>query len=143
MKPFSDFNKQIKILENRNLTILDRKAANFALRNYGYYEIVNGYKIFLLDSSKKVETFLEKENLEELGLSQLKYEFDEKFRALEEAVKPLRKSEHTHKIKELDNKRDIYLMGFISHCKVFINFELPNSYTIHVFSLYEEQGENT
>lgn len=46
MKPFSDFNKQIKILENRNLTILDRKAANFALRNYGYYEIVNGYKIF-------------------------------------------------------------------------------------------------
>ena len=69
-----------------------------------------------------VKTFLEKENLEELGLSQLKYEFDEKFRALEEAVKPLRKSEHTHKIKELDNKRDIYLMGFISHCKVFINF---------------------
>ena len=69
-----------------------------------------------------VKTFLEKENLEDLGLSQLKNEFDEKFRALEEAVKPLRKSEHTHKIKELDNKRDIYLMGFISHCKVFINF---------------------
>ena len=69
-----------------------------------------------------ITTFLEKENLEELGLSQLKNEFDEKFRALEEAVKPLRKSEHTHKIKELDNKRDIYLMGFISHCKVFINF---------------------
>ena len=63
MKPFSDFNKQIKILENRNLTILDRKAANFALRNYGYYEIVNGYKIFLLDSSKTVETFLDLLNL--------------------------------------------------------------------------------
>ena len=28
-----------------------------------------------------VKTFLEKENLEELGLSQLKYEFDEKFRS--------------------------------------------------------------
>ena len=28
MKPFSDFNKQIETLENRNLTILDRKAAN-------------------------------------------------------------------------------------------------------------------
>ena len=40
MKPFSDFNKQINILENRNLTILDKEAANFALRNYGYYEIV-------------------------------------------------------------------------------------------------------
>ena len=66
MKPFSDFNKQIETLENRNLTILDRKAANFALRNYGYYEIVNGYKIFLLDESKTVETFLEKETFEHL-----------------------------------------------------------------------------
>ncbi len=66
MKPFSDFNKQIETLENRNLTILDRKAADFALRNYGYYEIVNGYKIFLLDESKTVETFLEKETFEHL-----------------------------------------------------------------------------
>lgn len=66
MKPFSDFNKQINILENRNLTILDKEAANFALRNYGYYEIVNGYKIFLLDSSKTVKTFLEKETFEHL-----------------------------------------------------------------------------
>ncbi|MDO4880156.1 MAG: DUF6261 family protein [Capnocytophaga sp.] len=69
-----------------------------------------------------VKTFLEKEDLNDLGLVDLKSEFDIKFKNLEEAVKPLRKSEHTHKIKELDSKRDAYLMGFIGHCKLFINF---------------------
>lgn len=69
-----------------------------------------------------VKSFLEKENLEALGLAQMKQTFDEKFIALEESLKPLRKSEYTQKIKALDDQRDTLLTGFIGHCKVFINF---------------------
>ncbi|GIZ14992.1 DUF6261 family protein [Capnocytophaga catalasegens] len=69
-----------------------------------------------------IKSFLEKENLADLELETLKAEFDKSFNAFEESLKPLRKSEHTEKLIELDNKRDILLVGYISHCKVFTNF---------------------
>lgn len=69
-----------------------------------------------------VKSFLEKENLTELGLADIKKEFDTKLSAFEESLKPLRKSEHTQKLNDLDNQRDILLIGFINHCKLFVNF---------------------
>lgn len=71
-----------------------------------------------------IKSFLEKENLADLGLETLKAEFDKSFSAFEESLKPLRKSEHTEKLIELDNKRDVLLVGYINHCKVFVNFPI-------------------
>lgn len=50
-KPFRSIKEQIKLLEdNRHLTILDKELAENALKRYGYYEIINGYKTpFLID----------------------------------------------------------------------------------------------
>lgn len=44
-KPFKSVAEQIHILNNdRDLTILNEEAAELALKRYGYYEIINGYK---------------------------------------------------------------------------------------------------
>ncbi|MDO4783134.1 MAG: DUF6261 family protein [Capnocytophaga felis] len=69
-----------------------------------------------------VKTFLEKEDLTTLGLADIKTEFDNKLTTLEESLKPLRKSEHTERLNNLDHQRDTLLMGFIGHCKLFVNF---------------------
>lgn len=51
-KPFKTIDDQIKILKDRNLIILNETAAKKTLQDYGYYEIINGYKYpFLKDSS--------------------------------------------------------------------------------------------
>ena len=57
MKPFSDINRQLSILKSRNLTILNDDSARNSLMRYGYYEIVNGYKTFLLDSSSNTDQY--------------------------------------------------------------------------------------
>lgn len=49
MKPFADKNEQIDILKSRDLTFLDENKAKRVLMRYGYYEVVNGYKMFLLE----------------------------------------------------------------------------------------------
>ncbi|MEY8463510.1 Abi family protein [Streptococcus merionis] len=68
MKNFADFDEQIRILkEDKKLTINDIDNTVFALRNCGYYEIVNGYKIFLLDHNAETETFREGETFEHLA----------------------------------------------------------------------------
>ena len=59
MKPFSDINKQLSILKSRNLTISNDNLARNALMRYGYYEIVNGYKTFLLDPSSDTDRYKE------------------------------------------------------------------------------------
>ena len=69
-----------------------------------------------------VKTFLSKENLSDLNLTQLAAEFNTQLTTFEEVLKPLRKSENTKKIKNLDEKRDSMLMGFIGHCKLFSYF---------------------
>ncbi|MBM7319763.1 Abi family protein [Streptococcus suis] len=68
MKPFSDIEEQLRILqEDKKLLIQDMDNAIFALKNCGYYEIVNGYKIFLLDSNEEDEVFKKGETFEHLA----------------------------------------------------------------------------
>lgn len=43
-KNFTSFEEQIKILKRRNLTFINEEGAITALRRYGYYNIINGYK---------------------------------------------------------------------------------------------------
>ncbi|CEN39495.1 MULTISPECIES: DUF6261 family protein [Capnocytophaga] len=69
-----------------------------------------------------VKNFLEKEDLANLELTAIKTDFDRDFNAFEASLKPVRKSEYTQRITELDNQRDILLMGYIGHCKLFVNF---------------------
>ncbi|EMG32938.1 Abi family protein [Streptococcus oralis] len=57
MKPFADETKQIDILKSRKLDFLDENKAKKVLKRYGYYEIVNGYKMFLLDDDNTKERY--------------------------------------------------------------------------------------
>ena len=57
MKPFADKNKQIDILKSRDLTFLDENKAKRVLMRYGYYEVVNGYKMFLLEEDCTKERY--------------------------------------------------------------------------------------
>ena len=54
-KPFKTIEQQLDILRSRKLEIDDELAARNALSSYGYYEIVNGYKSFLLNSLSEEE----------------------------------------------------------------------------------------
>ena len=60
-KPFKTIEQQLDILRSRKLEIDDELAARNALSSYGYYEIVNGYKSFLLNSLSEEEEFREGE----------------------------------------------------------------------------------
>lgn len=53
MKPFTTIDEQIEILKSRNLKFLDEASAKKSLTFFGYYEIVNGYKDYLLDPDNK------------------------------------------------------------------------------------------
>ncbi|WP_308553778.1 Abi family protein [uncultured Peptoniphilus sp.] len=53
MKPFTTIEDQIEILKSRNLKFLDEVSAKKSLTFFGYYEIVNGYKDYLLDQNNK------------------------------------------------------------------------------------------
>lgn len=50
-KPFKRISEQLELLEHeRNLTMLNRESTEIALRRYGYYEIINGYKTPFLNT---------------------------------------------------------------------------------------------
>ena len=49
MKPFTNIDEQIELLKSRNLTFINESLARQSLTNYGYYEIVNGYKYFTIE----------------------------------------------------------------------------------------------
>lgn len=66
MKPFINASQQINTLRNRNLLVKNQLRAEKALMRYGYYEIVNGYKHFLLDPSKTNEEYKEGSTFEKL-----------------------------------------------------------------------------
>ncbi len=51
MKPFTTIDEQVKILKDRKLKFINEEAAKINLISYGYYEIVNGYKDYLLLST--------------------------------------------------------------------------------------------
>ena len=65
-KPFKTIDEQLQILRDRNLVIDDELDARKALTFYGYYEIVNGYKQFLLDTESSSECFVEGETFTHL-----------------------------------------------------------------------------
>ena len=65
-KPFKTIEQQLDILRSRKLEIDDELAARNALSSYGYYEIVNGYKSFLLNSLSEEEEFREGETFSHL-----------------------------------------------------------------------------
>lgn len=76
-KPFKTIDEQLDILRNRGLDIDNELEARNALSTYGYYEIVNGYKSFLLKRDSTEKQFLENESFSHL-LSL--YELDKEIR---------------------------------------------------------------
>ena len=77
MKPFADKNKQIDILKSRDLTFLDENKAKRVLMRYGYYEVVNGYKMFLLEEDCTKERYKSGATFEHLTAL---YELDKSIR---------------------------------------------------------------
>lgn len=76
MRDFKTIDEQIKILKDRKLIFINEETAKLNLMRYGYYEIINGYKDFMLksknpDTYKKGATF---EHLFEL------YKLDKSFK---------------------------------------------------------------
>lgn len=75
-KPFKTIDEQLEILKDRNLVIDDELLARQSLSFYGYYEIVNGYKQFLLNTQAESERFTDGETFSHLlSLYQLDKEF--------------------------------------------------------------------
>lgn len=57
-KPYKSIDEQITLLKKRNLRFITEKSAKESLINYGYYEIINGYKHeFMLDPSNDEKGF--------------------------------------------------------------------------------------
>ena len=50
MKPFKTLDQQLKILEDRNLKFNDKKEAKQYLLKYNYYNVVNAYSKFFINS---------------------------------------------------------------------------------------------
>lgn len=69
-----------------------------------------------------IKAFLEQEDLEALKLKAVSDEFTAAFNALDTALKPFRKSGLTEGIAELDRRRDMALVGFAAHCRLFATF---------------------
>lgn len=67
-KPFKTVGQQIDLLnEQRNLNIQNMEAAKNALKRYGYYEIINGYKEpFLVDADNDDTGYLSEANFEHI-----------------------------------------------------------------------------
>ncbi|HFR4577705.1 TPA: Abi family protein, partial [Streptococcus suis] len=66
MKPFADKDKQIEILDSRKLGFQNKENAKKLLMRYGYYEVVNGYKTFLLKENSDTEEYKDGETFEHL-----------------------------------------------------------------------------
>lgn len=54
-KPFKTIDEQITLLKSRNLLFQNEEYSKKLLLRYGYYEIINGYKLFLLDNDESEE----------------------------------------------------------------------------------------
>ena len=51
MKPFTNLNQQLTILENRGLKFKDKNHAIKTLSRINYYNLINGYKDYFLNTS--------------------------------------------------------------------------------------------
>lgn len=91
-----------------------------------------------------IKVFLEKENLDTLGLEKVKKAFDEKYTAFDEALKPIKKSEFTVEIHRLDAERDDALLGLLAHCRAFITFpnEAKSNAAKQILAQIEKYGKN-
>lgn len=66
-KPFMQTQDQLNILKERNLNIITEESAKNSLRNYGYYEIINGYKQrFMIDPNDDKAGFKPGSNFEHI-----------------------------------------------------------------------------
>ncbi|MBQ9258516.1 MAG: Abi family protein [Neisseriaceae bacterium] len=54
-KNFTDFEQQIKILKQRNLSFISEEFAYVSLKRFGYYNIINGYKDPYIEKTKNGE----------------------------------------------------------------------------------------
>ena len=78
-KPFTEIDEQIKILQNRGLTITNIDDSRAKLLHHNYYTIVNGYKHPFLSKSGDEETYIVGTSFDELFAL---YTFDCKLRSL-------------------------------------------------------------
>lgn len=69
-----------------------------------------------------VQLFLSQEDLETLKLKDAAKIFDEKYKAFDAAVQPMRGDVDTKELNKLDERRDKALMGLYGHVRVFTGF---------------------
>ena len=70
-----------------------------------------------------VQLFLSQEDLETLKLKDAAKVFDEKYKAFDAAVQPMRGDVDTKELNKLDERRDKALIGLYGHVRVFTGFE--------------------
>ncbi len=78
-KEFKTINKQIELLQSRNLYIENEEIAKEILLNNNYYYLINGYKDLFLNKKSSTEKFSNGTTLEEIYSL---YEFDRKIRII-------------------------------------------------------------
>lgn len=79
-KPFKTYEEQIALLRSRNLKISDDDKAKEILSQTNYYKLINGYKdLFIDDSDKNAESFIEGTSLEDVYAL---YNFDRRMRII-------------------------------------------------------------
>ena len=69
-----------------------------------------------------VQLFLSQEDLETLKLKDAAKVFDEKYKAFDTAVQPMRGDVDTKELNKLDERRDKALIGLYGHVRVFTGF---------------------
>jgi len=69
-----------------------------------------------------VQLFLSQEDLETLKLKDAAKAFDEKYKAFDAAVQPMRGDVDTKELNKLDERRDKALIGLYGHVRVFTGF---------------------
>ena len=69
-----------------------------------------------------VQLFLSQEDLETLKLKDAAKVFDEKYKAFDAAVQPMRGDVDTKELNKLDERRDKALMGLYGHVRVFTGY---------------------
>lgn len=124
-KVFCTIEEQIEILKGRNLIILDEERTYQLLLRYGYYEIINGYKDFLINGeSKNKEKFIDGATFEHIFAL---YELDKKLRnAILEATLEIESSLRTavaHTISELYGDEEKLYLNRIHYKPGKPNFE--------------------
>ena len=62
-KPFLDIDKQLDLLESRNLIITNRDRAKRLIMTSSYYDLINGYKSVFMSSNDKFKSNVQLEDI--------------------------------------------------------------------------------